>query len=88
MSLYLFAPNLFSHLTVLDAAGLTAALVLRRNGVFVRLIEKALEYHIGVRGNGVQVSGLECSSLYFVWINEFSAIAKDSRTIQDPRTSR
>ncbi|KAF9503617.1 hypothetical protein BS47DRAFT_1369397 [Hydnum rufescens UP504] len=36
--------------------GLTAALVLRKNGIAVRLIEKALDYQIGVRGNGIQDS--------------------------------
>ncbi|KAF9513730.1 hypothetical protein BS47DRAFT_1382358 [Hydnum rufescens UP504] len=34
--------------------GLAAALVLRKNGIPARLIEKALDYQIGVRGNGIQ----------------------------------
>ncbi|KAF9505745.1 hypothetical protein BS47DRAFT_1400122 [Hydnum rufescens UP504] len=35
-----------------------AALALRKNGIAVRLIEKALDYQIGVRGNGIQVSAM------------------------------
>jgi 2-polyprenyl-6-methoxyphenol hydroxylase-like FAD-dependent oxidoreductase len=38
--------------------GLAAALALRKNGIAVRLIEKALDYQIGVRGNGIQVSAM------------------------------
>ncbi|KAF9507423.1 hypothetical protein BS47DRAFT_1398613 [Hydnum rufescens UP504] len=36
--------------------GPTAALVLRKNGIAVRLRDKALDYQIGVRGNGIQDS--------------------------------
>ncbi|KAF9503620.1 hypothetical protein BS47DRAFT_1386419 [Hydnum rufescens UP504] len=38
----------------LIVGGLAAALVLRKNGIPVRLIERALDYQIGVRGNGIQ----------------------------------
>ncbi|KAF9513709.1 hypothetical protein BS47DRAFT_1362262 [Hydnum rufescens UP504] len=39
--------------------GLVAALVLRKNVIPVRLIEEALDYQIGVRGNGIQVTAMD-----------------------------
>ncbi|KAF9503639.1 hypothetical protein BS47DRAFT_1386416 [Hydnum rufescens UP504] len=39
--------------------GLAPALVLRKNGIVVRLIGKALDYQIGVRSNGMQPRILE-----------------------------
>ncbi|KAF9513745.1 hypothetical protein BS47DRAFT_1485535 [Hydnum rufescens UP504] len=56
----------FRHFSLLHATGeqnpgliLTAALVLRKNGIVVRLIENALDYQIGVRGDGNQVSTMD-----------------------------
>ncbi|KAF9513726.1 hypothetical protein BS47DRAFT_1362271 [Hydnum rufescens UP504] len=43
----------------LIVGGLAAALVLRKNGIPVRLIERALDYQIGVRGNGIQVNAMD-----------------------------
>jgi len=39
--------------------GLAAAFVLRKNGITVRLIEKALDYQISVCGNGIQVNAMD-----------------------------
>ena len=39
--------------------GLTLAIVLRRYGIAVRIIEKAPEFSIGSRGKGVQPRSLE-----------------------------
>ncbi|GBE86251.1 predicted protein [Sparassis crispa] len=40
-------------------AGLALALTLIKNGVKVRIIDKALDYHIGTRGSGLQARTLE-----------------------------
>ncbi|KAF9513695.1 hypothetical protein BS47DRAFT_1393092 [Hydnum rufescens UP504] len=46
-----------------DAGGLAAALVLRNSGIAVCLIEKALDYRIGIRGNGIQPRTLEALNI-------------------------